>query len=71
VEPAVAELGVAQDPFAGEAGPLQGPLLGQVVHVGAGLQALDPGVGEQVGGELALGLGAVAEAAVLAGRCRR
>jgi hypothetical protein len=31
VEAAVAELGVAQDPLAGEAGALQGPLLGQQV----------------------------------------
>ena len=65
MEAAVAELGRAQHPLAGEAGPLQGPLLGGVVHVGAGLQPLHPGVGEQVGGELALGLGAVAVAAVL------
>ena len=41
MEPAVAELGVAQHPLAGEAGPFQGPLLGQVADVGAGLQALD------------------------------
>ena len=64
MEPAVAVLGVAQHRLAGEAGPLEGPLLGGVLHVGAGLEALDPGVGEQVGGQLALGLGAVAVAAV-------
>jgi hypothetical protein len=65
MELAVAELGLAQGALAAEAGPLQGPLLGAVAHVGAGLKALDPGVGEQVGGQLALGLAAVAAAAVL------
>jgi hypothetical protein len=65
VERALAELGVAQHAFTGEPGLLQGPLLGQILDVGAGLQPFDQGVGEQVGGQLPLGVGAVALAAVL------
>src|SRR6266545_6048616 len=65
VEGAVAELGAAQHPLAGEAGLLQGALLGHVLHVGARLDPLDPGVGEQVLGQQPLRLRAQAAAAVL------
>src|SRR6266508_4401208 len=65
VEGAVAELGAAQHALAGEAGLLQGALLGHVLHVGAGLDPLHPGVGEQVLGQQPLRLGAEAAVAVL------
>src|SRR4051812_43710807 len=60
--PALAELGAAEDAVAVEAGLLQGALLGEVVDVGAGLDAIQLGGGEEVLGEEPLGGGADASA---------
>jgi len=60
-----AVLGATQHAFADEAGPLQRPSLGDVGHVGVGLDPVGGSGREQVLGQHALGLGAVTEATML------
>jgi len=60
-----AVLGATQHAFADEAGPLQRPSLGDVGHVGVGLDPVGGSGCEQVLGQHALGPGAVAEAPML------